>query len=95
MWNQDNLTFTPEAARSALDRHAVNVAGYLLVAGIWLEHQARGIREKPWKSQKPPTKQMPAGLNLSLEPAWLTIDPCKSTRQLAQTNAIGWRRSRL
>jgi hypothetical protein len=44
MWNEDDRDFARAAAPTSLDRHAVNAAGYLLMAGMWLEHQARGIR---------------------------------------------------
>jgi hypothetical protein len=45
MWNEDDRDFTPDAAApTLLDRHAVSAAGYLLMAGMWLEDQSCGIR---------------------------------------------------
>jgi hypothetical protein len=53
MLNLDNPNLRSDSARSALDRHAVNVAGYLLMAGMWLEHRAREIWENPRDPSNP------------------------------------------
>jgi len=53
MWNQDNPNLRSDSARSALDRQAVNVAGYLLMAGMWLEHRAREIWKNPRDARNP------------------------------------------
>jgi hypothetical protein len=46
MRNEDDRDVTLASAPASLDRHAVNAAGYLLMAGMWLEQQARGFRRK-------------------------------------------------
>jgi hypothetical protein len=44
MPNQESrqVSFHPE--RNAFDRHVVNAACHLLMVGLWLEAQARGIK---------------------------------------------------
>jgi hypothetical protein len=44
MRKQDNRQVSFHPARNAFDRHVVNAACHLLIVGLWLEAQARGIR---------------------------------------------------